>query len=229
MDSFWKRLRHNLTVYFLPLVGYVVVKSLVLTMRLEEKGSNAIASYDREGKPFICVFWHGHLLMMLASPYRKNARVMVSRHRDGELISRMVGLFGLESVRGSTTQGGVQALKGSIRAINQGYKVVITPDGPRGPRFKVQPGVIELARLTGAPVIPVAFSCTKKKVFSSWDRFILPYPFSRGVFFYGEPFRIPLEITKEALESKRQALETLMRQMTRKVESYCETGIWRDE
>ncbi len=229
MESYRKRLRHNLTVHLIPLVGYGVVRFLALTMRIEERGSETIAAFDKEKKPFVSAFWHGHLLMMMISPYRKHSKTMISRHRDGEMISRLAGLFGVGSIRGSTTEGGVQALKGAIRAIREGYKVNVTPDGPRGPRHTVQPGVIELARATGVPIIPVVFSCTRKKVFSSWDRFILPYPFSRGVFFYGPPFYVERRVSREGREARRRELEQLMRRMTRQVERYCETGEWVDE
>jgi len=230
MDTFWKRLRNRLTISFLPYVGYVVIKVLSWTMRFEEKGDvGTIASYDREGRPFISVFWHGHMLMMPVSSYRRNAKVMVSRHRDGELISRIIRLFGLGSFRGSTTRGALSAMRGGLKALADGYKVVLTPDGPKGPRHTVQLGVIELARQSGAPIIPVIFSATKKKVFSSWDRFIFPYPFSKGVFFYGSPFWVPREVGKEEREIMRRQLEAKMRQMTGKVEHYCETGVWEDD
>jgi len=229
MDSFWKRLRNSLTIRLLPYIGFCVVKVLAWTMRFEERGEEGITQLEKEGRPFVAAFWHGRMLMMPVSPYRKNARVMISRHRDGELISRIIGIFGLESIRGSTTKGGVQVLKEGIKAIEDGYKVVITPDGPKGPRFRFQIGSIELASATGAPIIPIAFSCTRKKVFSSWDSFILPYPFSKGVFFYGAPFWVSRELTKEEKESKRKELEQRMRQMTRTVDRYCETGQWEEE
>ena len=226
MGSFSKRLRDSLTLSLLPPVGYLLIKSLALTMRIEEKGQEVIATFDRERRPFISAFWHGHLLMMLISPYRRHAKALISHHRDGELISRVVRLFGLGSVRGSTTRGGIQALKEAIRTVRQGYKVVVTPDGPKGPRHVVQPGVIELARVTGVPIIPVAFSSTRKKVFASWDRFILPYPFSKGVFYYGEAFYVERRISREELEVKRRELEEQLNRMEQAVESYCETGVW---
>jgi len=229
MDTFWKRLRNNLTVYLVPYVGFVVVKVLSWTMRIEEKGDGAIARFSREGKPFISAFWHGHMLMMPVLPYRERVKVMVSQHRDGELISRIIHLFGLESLRGSTTRGAVSALRGGIKVISEGYSVALTPDGPKGPRHTVQMGVIDLARVTGAPVIPIVFSSTRKKVFSSWDRFIIPYPFSKGVFFCGAPFRVSRKLSEEEREAKRLELETLMRKMTRVVENYCETGDWNEE
>jgi len=228
MGSFSKRLLDNLTLTLLPPLGYLLIRFLRLTMRFEEKGQEVIASFDREGRPFICAFWHGHILMMMTSPYRKHAKAMISRHRDGELISRTARLFGLGSVRGSTTRGGIQALKEAIRTVRQGYKVVVTPDGPKGPRHIVQPGVIELARVTGVPIIPVTFSSTRKKVFASWDRFILPYPFSKGVFYYGNAFYVDRRISRETMEQKRQELEEQMVRMTRAVENYCKTGKWDD-
>ena len=230
MDTSRKRLRNYLTVSLLPYVGYVVIKILSLTMRFEAKGEvETLARYDEERRPFISVFWHGHMLMMVTNPYKDRTKVIVSRHRDGELIARIIGCFGVESIRGSTTRGGIGAVREAYKAIKRGYKVILTPDGPRGPRHTVQMGVIELARLTGVPIFPVTFSSTKKKVFSSWDRFILPYPFSKGVFFYGAPFWVPRNVTDEEKEAKRAALEKTMRTMTDTVERYCATGVWEGE
>ena len=227
MGSFRKRLHDSLTFRVLPYVGAFLFRVFALTIRFEEKGSETMAAFERDRRPYIAAFWHGHILMMLASPYRMRSKAMISSHRDGELISKMAAHFGVGSIRGSTTRGGIQALKGAIRAVHQGFKVVVTPDGPRGPRYIVQPGVIELARVTGVPIIPIVFSCTRKKIFSSWDRFILPYPFTRGVFFYGEPFYVERQMGKEALEIKRKELEKRMQRMMEQVERYCETGIWR--
>ncbi len=229
MATLWKRIRNYLTIHFLPYVGFIIIKFLGWTMRFEQKGEVEAASrFDKEGRPALGVFWHGHMLMMVMSPFRENAFVMVSRHRDGELISRIIRLFGVRSFRGSTTRGGFSALKEGLRILKRGYKVVLTPDGPRGPRYTVQMGVIEMARLSGAPVVPIAFSSTKKKVFSSWDRFIFPYPFSKGVFYYGTPLWVPRDISRDEREVWRRRLEKQMRQITEKVERYCETGQWEE-
>ncbi|HSR10730.1 MAG TPA: lysophospholipid acyltransferase family protein, partial [Thermodesulfobacteriota bacterium] len=154
------------------------------------------------------------LLMMPFLPKRGRVGMMVSRHRDGEFIARAVKLFGIDSLRGSTTQGGTAALRAMIRFYRDGANLAITPDGPQGPRHVVQPGVIELARQTGGPILPVTYSASRKKVFASWDRFILPYPFSRVVFIWGEPLLVPRETDRTSLEEIRLILEERLKRIT---------------
>jgi lysophospholipid acyltransferase (LPLAT)-like uncharacterized protein len=149
-------------------------------------------------------------------------KILISRHRDGELITRTVRHFGLETVRGSSTRGGIAGIKGLARALQEGYDVCIAPDGPRGPRCKVQPGVIQLARITGFPVFPFTFSAFPRKVLSSWDRFIIPYPFSRGVFVFGEPISVDRAATEEEIEAKTLLLEERLQEITKVADRYCE-------
>jgi lysophospholipid acyltransferase (LPLAT)-like uncharacterized protein len=133
--------------------------------------------------------------------------MLVSQHRDGEFIARAVKLFGIDSVRGSTTHGGLSALRGMVRFYQEGGNLAITPDGPLGPRHVVQAGVLEIARLTGAPVIPVSYGASRKKVFATWDHFILPLPFCRVVYIWGEPVLVPRNASRGELEEKRRLLE----------------------
>ena len=111
-----------------------------------------------EGKPFILGFWHGRLLMM---PYcwdhEKTIYMLISQHRDGQLIARTVGHFGIMTTAGSSTRGGSQALRAMVKALKDGDYVGITPDGPNGPRMRASEGIVGVARLSGAPVIPAAF------------------------------------------------------------------------
>jgi hypothetical protein len=115
------------------------------------------------------------------------ARILISASKDGELIARTMRCFGQGAVRGSSTRGGRSAFKAMMALADEPFDLVITPDGPKGPRHQIKPGVVQLARLTGRPVIPMAFVCSRGHRFASWDRFLLPYPFSRGVYAFGEP------------------------------------------
>ena len=101
-----------------------------------------------------------------------------------------------------------------MKRLREGRDVAFTPDGPRGPRHRVQGGVIQAARLSGVPIVPIAFSAHRAKIFSSWDRFLLPYPFSRGVFLYGEPLVVPRDANEREVEALRRGLEVRMREMT---------------
>jgi lysophospholipid acyltransferase (LPLAT)-like uncharacterized protein len=169
--------------------------------------------WDQRGH-IIAAFWHQRLLMMPFLPRRGRVGMMISQHRDGEFIARAVKLFGIDSIRGSTTRAGLSALRGMVRFYHAGANLAITPDGPQGPRHVVQMGVVELARHTGAPILPVTYGASTKKMFRSWDRFILPLPFCRVVYIWGEPVLVPRETDKKGLEEKRILLQNRLRQIT---------------
>lgn len=109
-----------------------------------------------------------------------------------------------------------------LKASEDGYDIAITPDGPRGPRYRVQNGIIELARRTGMPIIPISFNASRKKVFRSWDRFLLPYPFSRGVFIFGKPLLVPQQMSESLFEQTRLLLEGRLREITDRADRYFE-------
>jgi len=135
------------------------------TTRLLYRNHGVIEGLASRRQPYILAFWHGRLFLMpYAYPGRKMT-ILVSEHRDGEYISRTMERFGFKTARGSSTRGGVAGLRRIVRLIREGYDAAFTPDGPRGPRGTVQPGVIVAARLSGAPIVPVAFSCSKKNSF----------------------------------------------------------------
>jgi lysophospholipid acyltransferase (LPLAT)-like uncharacterized protein len=154
-----------LKLTLLPPVGAGLIRLLGRTMHLETEGGERVDALYRAGHRLIIAFWHGRQLMMPLAYRGTGAYILISQHRDGELIHRIVSRWGFRSVRGSTTRGGVAALRALIRAGQAGADVVITPDGPRGPRQVVQPGVVQLAQITGLPIVPLTFSCSKKK---SW-------------------------------------------------------------
>jgi lysophospholipid acyltransferase (LPLAT)-like uncharacterized protein len=183
MRRFW----HRVMLRFGPGVAFFLIKFLQWTMNIEELNGERIRGFWERGENVIGAFWHGRLLMTPLVYGGGGLKILISRHRDGELITRTVRHFGLGTIRGSSTRGGIGGIKGLVRALQKGYDVAIAPDGPRGPRCKVQPGVIQVAKLSGRPIFPVTFSATPRKVLHTWDRFILPLPFSRGVFVWGEP------------------------------------------
>ncbi len=185
-------------------------------MRIEEVNSEVLEPFIRGNEEETCIvaFWHSRLLMMPLLCRKNRIAMLISRHRDGELISRAVRLFPIDSIRGSTTRGGARALRGLARAIRKGSHVAITPDGPRGPRNVAQGGAIMLASRTGRPILPVTFSASRKKIFNSWDRFLFPYPFTRGVFVWGEPIWVRPEEDQAGMEEKRRTLQETLNEIT---------------
>jgi len=219
-----KRLVNGLISAIVPLLAYWVIRLLSWNIRIERINGQVQDDYLRKGKPFIIAFWHGRLLMIPNAYRGKRAAALISLHQDGELISRTMEYFGFRSIRGSTTRGGFSAMREMLKASEEGYVIGITPDGPKGPRYRVQTGIIELAKRTGMAIIPVTFNASRKKIFRSWDRFLLPYPFSQGIFIWGEPLHVPRQMDDNVFEKKRLLLERRLREITDRADLYFERG-----
>jgi lysophospholipid acyltransferase (LPLAT)-like uncharacterized protein len=207
-----------------PGVAFFLIKFLQWTMNIEEVNGERIRGLWERGENAIGVFWHGRLLMTPLVYGGRGLQILISRHRDGELTSRTVRYFGLGTIRGSSTRGGIAGIKGLVRALQKGYDVAIAPDGPRGPRCKVQPGVIQVAKLSGRPIFPFTFSATPRKVLHTWDRFIIPLPFSRGVFVWGEPIWVDHAEGEEGMKQKALVLERRLQEITERADHYFEKG-----
>jgi lysophospholipid acyltransferase (LPLAT)-like uncharacterized protein len=146
----------------LPSAGAAVIRALGRSMRIETRGQEHVDRLYREGKRVIIAFWHARQLMMPLTYRGTLAHILISQHQDGEIIARIVERFGFQAVRGSSTRGGVEALRELIRLGRSGVDLVVTPDGPKGPPQIAKMGVIQLARASKLPIVPLAFSCSKK-------------------------------------------------------------------
>lgn len=155
----------------IPPLAAGLIRSLRATIRLEFRNREAVQRLRADGKNYIHAFWHGRLLLM---PYSysgqrpdmnsgKGITILISKHGDGELIARTMRRFGFDTTRGSTNEGAVESFKALVRKARAGFDIGYTPDGPRGPRYSVTAGPIQLARMTGLPIVPVAFAARKKK------------------------------------------------------------------
>ncbi len=151
-----------LKLNLLPPIGAGLIRLLGRTLRVRTEGGDQVDDLYRKGHHLIIAFWHGRQLMMPLTYRGTEAHILISQHRDGELIHRIVSRFGFRSVRGSTTRGGAAALRDLIRLGRSGVDLVITPDGPKGPRQVAQLGAVQLAQATGLPIVPLTFSCSKK-------------------------------------------------------------------
>jgi lysophospholipid acyltransferase (LPLAT)-like uncharacterized protein len=174
-------------------------------------------------EPVIFCIWHNRLALSLTiynrflrrrQPDRKMA-AMVSASQDGNLLSCVLERLRVQPVRGSTSRRGPQAMRELTGWAKKGYDLAITPDGPRGPRYVIQEGIIALAQLTGFSIRPVSYHLSHKTVANSWDRFQLPWPFSCCEVSGGELIRVPRETSESDREKLRQQLEASMRQITR--------------
>jgi hypothetical protein len=172
------------------------------------------------GTPVLLAFWHGRMLYFLHRYHRQRFTILVSRSKDGEFVSQVLQRFGVHVTRGSSSRGGPQALREIVRHVHRGYHAAFTPDGPRGPRYTVQPGIVAVAQTTGAAILPVTYSARWKKVFRSWDAFLMPLPFSRVVVVYGEPIYVPASASPAVFQAKRHEVETSLRHITEMADHY---------
>lgn len=211
---------HRLVLQVVPRIAVWLMIGVYRLLRIVHVNRGSPESCWAKGERIIFAFWHGRLLMMPFAYPGIPLATLISQHRDGEYISRIAVVFGSRVIRGSATRGGVRAFKQMILALKEGCNLVITPDGPRGPRAKVKSGVVELARLTGAPIVPVTFSAARRRFLKSWDAFLLPLPFSRAVYIWGEPVYVEPMATREEVAKYQDILAERLDLLTMKADEY---------
>lgn len=182
-------------------------------VRLDERDARLNA-----GERCIFALWHARLLSLVYTHRRRSVAVLISRHRDGELIARVVEHLGYTTARGSSTRGGEDGTREMLRHAGNQRMLAITPDGPRGPAERVKPGLVYLASRTGFPVLPVAAAARRAWRLASWDRFHVPQPFTRLFVAYGDPLLVPPRLSDEEAEDWRTRIEAAIRAVTREVD-----------
>lgn len=194
------------------LLGTALSKSWRITFRDE---SGLLEPTSRG--PILFALWHNRLAVAMTfwSIVRQRRpeaglAALISASRDGGLLARTFENFGVTPIRGSSSRRGAQALIELVSALRENYHVAITPDGPRGPKYSVQPGIISLAQLSGVPIVPAGAKIFSRKELRSWDAFQIPLPFARCELTFGQPIHIPRRASKEELEALRAQLEAEM-------------------
>ena len=185
-------------------IGFFYIWFVGKTSRVVFKNSPEYEELRKNKKPVIYAFWHGRQVFLVWSHRGKNIHILVSQSKDGEYIATITHKFGFKTVRGSTSKGGVKALVEMIKKGREGASLAFTPDGPRGPLYEVQPGVILASQKTGIPIIPLASSSKKKYIIRHWDEFHIPYPFNKIAVCHGRPIYVSKDddIEKKSLELK---------------------------
>ena len=209
--------KDNLLLRVAPWLAAKIIPLLYRFLRPETIGNEAVEKLWVAGRPMILAFWHDQLLMMVKGYRGPGGRVLISASRDGELIAKTMKYFGIGAVRGSSSRGGAAAVRAMISAAREPFDLGFTPDGPKGPRHLAKPGVAQLARVTSRPIVPMAFACSHGHRFRSWDRFLLPAPWGRAVYSFGEPLFCQPDETTEAFLAR---LEKAMDDNTRRAEDY---------
>jgi lysophospholipid acyltransferase (LPLAT)-like uncharacterized protein len=178
------------------------------TLRVELLNSERYADLKARRVPILFALWHGRMFLPIDAHRNEGIVTMASKSQDGNIITRWLENNGYLVTRGSTSRGGSEALRRMVRHVRSGHNVALTVDGPKGPARVVQSGVVRLARMTDAWILPISFSSSLPLFLRSWDRYLLPKPFSRNVVAYGEPFAVPQEMSDEiALAKIRAALD----------------------
>jgi lysophospholipid acyltransferase (LPLAT)-like uncharacterized protein len=216
-----RKIGERITEMVLTSTGPLIIKLLGLTLRVRRYGTAHIDEARAVAGNVIYASWHGQLLLLTYLHRDEDIQVLVSSHRDGEYIARIIHSLGFGTVRGSTTRGGTKAVL-NLLELGAGRKdLAITPDGPRGPRHHCKSGVIYLAKKTGLPVIPIGASHKPSLVLSSWDRFMIPHPFAKCAVVYGKARVYDQSVSEEAIEEARLDLEDRLNALTREADYAC--------
>lgn len=204
-----------------PLV-FAILYLVSMTLRLYEEGKHIEQRLVDEGKPYVLTLWHGRL-PYLAYYYRKTpGRFMplASPSADGEIVSRVLAMFGYRVVRGSSYKRPAPSLLTLARGLKAGFVPALIADGSRGPLYKLQPGSLMLSKLTGCPALPITVSFSRYWTLATWDRLMIPKPFSKVVVVYGEPVYVARDCGEEEMERKRVEMETSLLSITKVADNY---------
>ena len=193
-------------------LGVPFIRALAATWRIREVGRDGWNRCRAEGRPVIVALWHGQLLATLPHHRNLGVAVLVSEHRDGEIIARVLDAFGYRTVRGSTSRGGGRALLELVAVLGRGHDVCITPDGPRGPRHQFAPGALIAAQRSGAPIVGVVAHVDRAWRLGSWDGFEIPKPFARITVAYSEPMPVVAARPRDAV-ARAPEFQAVMRQL----------------
>lgn len=213
------KIRHPILIQAVGFAIAWLVRLWIGTLRYRYRPMGANYDPNRPGFQgrYLYAFWHENILVPAYHYARRDIHVLISEHADGRMIAEACRHLGFRVVRGSATRGGARAVRQMWRRSRSAH-LAITPDGPRGPRRRVQPGVVYLAALTGLPIVPFGIAFTRAWRMNSWDRFAVPCPWSEAVCVTAEPIHVPENVRKDQLEQYRQKVEDAMNAATEAAE-----------
>ena len=200
--------------YVIPYLLYVLVYLWCATLRKKNLNIEAEGKINNLTEPNILTLWHGRIFYIFY--YLRNRPdyfLLISPSSDGDLLAKLARLMGYSVIRGSSFKRAVPAARSLIRVLREGHKIIIIADGSRGPRCVAQTGSIRLAGITKLPLFPMTFSAKRKVVLNTWDRFILPLPFTCCGINFGPPIYVSSRSSEELVEEKRTELENNLRQL----------------
>ena len=201
--------------WLLALLARLYIRLLGLTSRITIKGERKYSG------PAVYALWHRQEVLMIWLHRNQGLCGLVSQSKDGEYMARILLGMGFNVIRGSSTTGGSQSLRALTKAARAGYSIAVTPDGPKGPIFKVHPGIIFIAQKAGIPVIPAACALSKKKILRSWDKYQFPLPFGRIEAVYGDPIHVA---ETDDIAAKSLEVEARLNALTEEAEKLLAAG-----
>ena len=212
----------KLTQLLVSFLGSMYVLFVYKTSTINLKNRKNIESLFKKNESFIYAFWHDQLLMCpLTWQSELEIKVLISKHRDGDIIAKLISKLGFKAIRGSThkagktkNKGGLLSARQMIKSLKNGISVGISPDGPKGPRHKVSDGILSISRLSNSSILPVGIGFKKKWVLNTWDKFIIPKPFNQITIIWGEPLSA-LKNEKKINQIKSK-LESTMYSLTKR-------------
>ena len=203
-----ERFKHFMYRHVIPAAGLTTVRMLSATLRVRLMAPENEQAALKQGNGVIYASWHQRFFPGITFfSTRKPIAIIVSKSLDGEMIARVVRSLGWHPVRGSSSRGGKEALAEIRRLGTSGFRVGHIVDGPQGPFGVVKPGLIRIAQFTGMPIVPTITSAQHRWVFNSWDRFMVPKPFSRVIIRFGDPIYVPENLDAQAFENQRLTVE----------------------
>jgi len=203
----------------------LIMRVLYATSRKKFSGRKHLTNFFDSGQPVIIASWHNRQLLAAfcykaVAPKHRHLAPLVSLSKDGGLAAWAMRGLGMKCIRGSSSRGGIGALKQMVAAIKQGRDVAFTPDGPRGPLYTIHGGVIAAAKLSGAPIVPICFQAKRHKTMKSWDKTIVPMPFTTLHFTYAEPLFIPRNCSPEEVNQLTETLQQRMLELNEQSENF---------
>src|SRR5579871_365634 len=219
------KIRHPLLIKVLGFAVAWIVRLCIgsLRYRFHAIGQSGLPSQPHLRGQYVYAFWHENMLLPAYHCRWPNIFVLISQHADGQFVAEVCHHLGIRLVRGSTTRGGTEALRQMMRLSLENH-LVITPDGPRGPRRCVQPGIIYLAAKTGLPIIAMGVGHQSAWRLRSWDRFVLPKPWGRATLVTAAPIPIPPRLDSELLEQYRRLVEATLHEVNEAAQQWAEVG-----
>ena len=202
--------------HLIPLLASWLIKIIGWSVKTEVIGQEKVEELNAQGKRLVYAFWHGRQFLLAYRMRNREIALMSSLSRDGEHQSRILHRLGYRIVRGSASRAGIRGLLGLIKEMKSGYDSTFAVDGPRGPVCEVKEGVIYAAKKVRAYIVPVSSSAKRARIFNkAWDKYLFPYPFTKGVIIFGQPYLI----SKEAdIEEECKKLKSCLDKLTQEAD-----------